>query len=95
VGVSEIQVEQSHYNWRTYNLLVLWISSWDQIDKVRPLKPQSCLEIGLGTGVTGGVTVPTVDVDESLAIDVREYARSFVHIQSLRRAVEAIDAHAL
>lgn len=70
------QVEVQHYqDWFRYQRLARWISYWHQIALCLSTRAETCLEIGVGTGVVRdalrkqGVSVTTVDVDEALGVD--------------------------
>ena len=66
-----IQVSPEHYRFEAYDDKERWGSYWHQIRAALLLKPNTVLEIGLGTGVfrayllQAGVDVKTADIDSS------------------------------
>lgn len=71
----DIQVPSTHYTNDHYDHKARWISYWQQINEIMKVKPQSVLEVGLGSGVAAsytkarGVELKTLDVDPSLHPD--------------------------
>lgn len=60
----------------TYESLERWVSHWYQIGEIQRDKPESVLEIGIGSGIVAehlrhlGHTVVTLDLDPTLEPDV-------------------------
>jgi hypothetical protein len=70
------QVDAAHYNWSSYHgNKGRFVSYWHQIDEVLALSPQTCMEIGVGSGLVRttlrqfGVRVTCVDLDAGLGVD--------------------------
>jgi SAM-dependent methyltransferase len=67
-----MQVDSSHYRFDQYVDIRRWCSYWYQLSGVLALKPQSVLEVGVGTGInstllrTLGCTTATIDIDPAL-----------------------------
>jgi len=69
------QVDKSHYAFSAYMDKQRWASVWHQLDEVLRLRPESVLEIGLGTGLfkaaagAFGLDVKTLDIARDLNPD--------------------------
>lgn len=69
------QVDKSHYNFSSYMDKRRWTSLWHQLNEVIAQKPDSILEIGVGSGIfknaaiTFGLKVKTLDIDPELRPD--------------------------
>lgn len=70
------QVSQEHYDAYSYDTRERWISYWHQIADVLSVRPRTCLNIGVGSGVVSGylrmrgVRVTDLDIDAALKPDV-------------------------
>jgi ubiquinone/menaquinone biosynthesis C-methylase UbiE len=70
------QVDKSHYAGSAYRSSERWNSYWHQLVLVDRAKPQTLLEIGVGSGVVArelksrGVSVTTIDIAEDLHPDI-------------------------
>jgi hypothetical protein len=71
----DIQVPPEHYAWATYDTQARWASYWHQIDEIVATSVETCLEIGVGSGVVAaslrqcGIAVTCVDIEPALGVD--------------------------
>ncbi len=71
----EQQVERGYYDFLKYNDLERWGSYWHQLEETLAFKPESVLEVGVGTGVIGpvlqheGIHYQTLDIAADLKPD--------------------------
>jgi len=71
-----IQVPAAHYDSLSYDSRERWMSYWHQAHEVLQVRPDDCLEIGVGNGTVSrylrasGVPVTSADFDEALKPDV-------------------------
>lgn len=66
----------NYSSWKKYESHGRWASYYTQVDELLDLKPQTCLEIGVGNGIVGeaivrqGIELKTLDIDTSLNPDL-------------------------
>jgi predicted SAM-dependent methyltransferase len=73
--MSNVQVDATHYAFRSYMEPRRWMSVWHQLDELSRLECREVLEVGPGPGVLKllapmlGITVITADIDPALKPD--------------------------
>lgn len=74
-GLSQKQVETTHYEFTKYVTKERWNSFYYQIKEILSIKPNSLLEIGVGSGILGtmlkkiGCPYESIDIDSELHPD--------------------------
>jgi len=72
---NNIQVDKTHYDFKSYMPLQRWCSVWYQLCEINKLKPSNTLEIGPGSGLLKEVGrvydfhIKTLDIDPELMPD--------------------------
>lgn len=73
--MSEAQIDPRHYDFARYVDIRRWASYWHQVQETLSLRPQSVLEIGVGTGLFRAILqtlhcpVESVDINAALRPD--------------------------